>query len=80
MFRNGKFRNGECCNSKKSDDSPYFETTFLLLLDVFLYVYAAIGAINIIRLTEGAFWTDHQLARKALSAGRIANTTRLRAQ
>jgi hypothetical protein len=34
-----------------------------LLLRIFLYVYAAIGAINIIRLTECAFWTDHQSTR-----------------
>jgi hypothetical protein len=80
MSCTGKFGNGKCSNSKKSDDSPYFETAFLLLPEVFLNVYPAIGAINIIRLTEGAFWTNHQIAHKALSVKRIVNITRLKRQ
>jgi hypothetical protein len=63
MFRAGKFCNGDYRNSKKSKESPYFETTFFLLLDVFFYVYAAVGAINVIRLTESAFWAKHQSTR-----------------
>ncbi|MEJ2429834.1 MAG: hypothetical protein P8075_13085 [Deltaproteobacteria bacterium] len=52
MISTGKFRNGKGGNSEECHDSPYFETAFLLLLEVFLYVYTTVGAINIIGLTE----------------------------